>query len=72
MFICYLLWRSSIQVEVLELNHDPLVLERLKGVCALQDVLEGVEEGGRAECAILRQLTRRGNVALITSWKKRE
>ena len=62
----YSLWRSAVQVKVLELDHDPLVLERLELVRALLHVALGVEVDRRAEGPVLRRRARRRDVALIT------
>ena len=62
----YSLWRSAVQVKVLELDHDPLVLERLELVRALLHVALGVEVDRRPERAVLRRRARRRDVALIT------
>ena len=62
----YSLWRSAVQVKVLELDHDSLVLERLELVRALLHVALGVEVDRRPEGAVLRRRARRRDVALIT------
>ena len=51
--------RRSVEVKVVELDHDPLVLEGGEGEGALPDVLLGVEEHGRLERAVLRGHVRR-------------
>ena len=60
------LWRCAVEVEVLEVDHDPLVLERLELVGALLHVALGVQVDRRPEGAVLRRRRRRRDVTLIT------
>ena len=62
----YSLWRCAVEVEVLEVDHDPLVLERLELVGALLHVALGVQVHRRTEGPVLRRRRRRRDVTLIT------
>ena len=62
----YSLLRCAVEVEVLEVDHDPLVLERLELVGALLHVALGVQVDRRPEGAVLRRRRRRRDVPLIT------
>ena len=62
----YSLRRCAVEVEVLEVDHDPLVLERLELVGALLHVALGVQVDRRPEGAVLRRRRRRRDVPLIT------
>lgn len=65
-----LLWRRPVQVEVLEVDLDPLPLERPELVGALQHVAIGVQVHGRVERAVPGVGVRRRDVGLVANWNK--